>query len=434
MALSYLRLGEVVNPDKNIICTFYVDSKLDLVEAAEAIAGESSIGTWTHVTSMTADLFKRLAPSIFYVDKYTGIVKIAYPLELFEYGSIPQLLSSIAGNIFGVKMIDHLRLIDVKFPPKYVQAFEGPAFGISGVRDLVGIYNRPLLGTIVKPKVGLTSKQHAEVAYEAWMGGVDLVKDDENLTNQDFNPFEERVIETLRRKKEAEEKTGRKKIYAANITGTADEMLERAKFVKAHGGKFIMIDILTAGWSGVQFIRKQNLGLAIHGHRAMHAAFTKDPRHGISMLVIAKAARLVGVDQLHTGTVIGKMEGKKEAVEGIDRTMRSEWFGLKRTFPIASGGLYPGLVPELIRLLGHDLIINLGGGIHGHPDGTYAGAKAAYDALMIGVEGKKILDVLAKEKDKHPELAKAVEKWGVYKNGQNTSVYTYGMDLINATN
>ena len=432
MALSYLRLGETVNPEKNIICTFYVESKLDLLEAAESIAGESSIGTWTHVNAMTSDIFKRLAPSIFYVDKYTGIVKIAYPTALFEKDSIPQLMSSIAGNIFGVKMIDNLRLIDITFPKSYVQSFPGPAFGIQGVRDLVDIHNRPLLGTIIKPKVGLDPKQHAEVAYQAWMGGVDLVKDDENLTNQEFNPFEERVIETLKRKKEAEAKTGKRKVYAANITAEADVMLERAKFVKAHGGNFIMIDVLTAGWSGVQYIRKQNLGLAIHGHRAMHAAFTKNPKHGISMLVIAKASRLVGVDQLHTGTVIGKMEGKKDAVIGIDKSMRSEWFGIKPTFPIASGGLYPGLVPELIRLLGKDLIINLGGGIHGHPDGTYAGAKAAFDALMIGTEGKRIMDVLAKEKDKYPELAKAVEKWGVYKSGQNTSVYTYGMDLINA--
>ena len=381
---------------------------------------------------MTSDIFNRLAPSIFYVDKYTGIIKIAYPVELFEKGSIPQLMSSVAGNIFGVKMIDNLRLLDIEFPRSYVQSFEGPAFGIPGVRKLVDVYNRPLLGTIIKPKVGLDPKQHAEVAYQAWTGGVDLVKDDENLTNQDFNPFEERVIETLKRKREAEEKTGKHKVYAINITAPADEMLERAKFVKAHGGNVVMIDILTVGWSGVQYIRSKNLGLIIHGHRAMHAAFTKNPKHGISMLVIAKAARLVGVDQLHTGTAIGKMEGQKEAVAGIDRTMRKEWYGLKSTFPIASGGLYPGLAPELIRLLGKDLIINMGGGIHGHPDGTFAGAKAALDSVMIGVEGKRILDVIANEKGKHPELEKAVEKWGVYKKGQNTSVYTYGMDIINS--
>jgi len=165
----------------------------------------------------------------------------------------------------------------------------------------------------------------------------------------------------------------------------------------------------------------------------MHAAFTKDSHHGISMLVIAKASRLAGVDELHTGTVIGKMDGKKEAVMGIDKTMRKNWYGMKTVFPVASGGLYPGLAPELIRLLGKDIIINMGGGIHGHPDGTIAGAKAGYDALMIGVKGERILDVLAKERGKYPELEKAVEKWGVYKSGQNTSVYTYGMDLINAT-
>ncbi len=418
---SYLRLGESPNPKKNIIATFYLETDEDLLEIAEAIAGESSIGTWTSLSTMTDEIFSKLAPKIYWAkhldiddnqETKEGIVKIAYPLELWEKGSIPQMLSAIAGNVFGMKAVKNLRLLDIDLPDRFTQSFEGPAYGIEGIREIIGIYDRPLIGTIVKPKCGLNTEQHAEVAYKAWLGGCDIVKDDENLTNQEFNPFEERVKKTLELKRKVEKETGRQKIYVINITATADDMLERAEFAKANGARCVMIDILTAGFSGVQFIRKQNLGMIMHGHRAMHAAFTNNPRHGISMLAVAKASRLAGIDQLHTGTVIGKMEGNKQSVTKINEVMRTPWKNIKTTFPIASGGLHPGHTFKLIQILGKDFIINYGGGIHGHPDGTLEGAKAAYQAVIASMEGKRLREAAKNSENK--ALAKALEKWGVY--------------------
>nr|VDS11129.1 RuBisCO long chain, Form III-c [uncultured bacterium] len=397
--LSYLHLGEKIDKAKNIIATFRVESNLPLEEAAGEIAAESSIGTWTKVGTLSEETFKKLGAKVFWAVKIVGeevssganagLVKIAYPLELFEMGNIPQLLSSVAGNIFSMKKIIDLRLEDLEFPEEYVKSFSGPAFGIDGVREITGIKDRPLIGSIIKPKMGLSAKEHAKVAYECFSGGVDLVKDDENLTDQKFNRFNSRVKETLELARKAEKEipsTRDKKICAFNTTAETNEMIKRAKFIKKSGGSCAMADIITLGFGAVQSLRNENLGLIIHGHRAMHSAFTRNPRHGISMLVIAKLARLAGVDQLHTGTVVGKMEGGEEDVLAINKFLLSDWHGLKPVLPIASGGLHPALVPELVRILGKDVIINFGGGIHGHPEGTLAGARAARQAVEAAMK------------------------------------------------
>jgi len=196
----------------------------------------------------------------------------------------------------------------------------------------------------------------------------------------------------------------------------------RAKYVKSKGGRVVMVDVVSMGWSAVQYLRQQNLGLILHGHRAGHSMFTKDPEQGMSMLVLAKLARLAGIDQLHTGTVVGKMEGTAHEVDTINDFLkedageidylREDWSGIKPVMPIASGGLHPALVEPLIKILGKDLIINFGGGIHGHPDGSSAGARAARDA----VEAASIGAPLKKYSKDRPELARALEYWEDVKN------------------
>lgn len=424
---SYLHLGKEIDKTKNIIATFRIESVLPLEEAAREIAAESSIGTWTEVGTMNGEIFESLAARVFEIKNLVqvrklegvdhegeirprmnvGMAKIAYPVELFECGNIPQLLSSVAGNIFSMKKINNLRLEDLEFPEVYVKTFKGPAYGIDGIRQISGVEDRPLIGSIIKPKMGLSAKEHAKVAYECFIGGADLVKDDENLTSQIFNDFEDRVKETMKLANRAEGETGLKKICAFNVTAPTEEMLKRAKFVRRKGGYCVMADIMTLGFGALQSLRNADLGLIIHGHRAMHAAVTRSPYHGISMMVMAKLARLAGVDQLHTGTVVGKMEGGQADVSAINDFLKGEWYGLKPVLPIASGGLYPGLVPELVKILGKDLIINFGGGIHGHPDGTLAGAKAARQAVDAVMQNISIEDY-----ERHnDELAKALEKW-----------------------
>lgn len=407
--MSYIDLN--YKPSENdLICRFFVEPEGNsaIEKACENIAAESSIGTWTELSTMESEIYERLGPHVFEIDTASGEVLIAYPSDLFEPGNIPEILSSIAGNIFGMKAVENLRLLDVEFPEKLARSFLGPRFGISGVREVLGVFDRPLVGTIIKPKLGLNSEKHAHVAYESWVGGCDIVKDDENLTNQDFNPFRERILKTLGMRDKAEEETGEKKIYMPNISAETEEMLERAEFVKENGGRYVMVDIVTVGFSALQTLRKENLGMVIHAHRAMHAAFTRNKKHGISMLVLAKLSRLIGVDQLHIGTAVGKMEGPREEVVEIKNAIVGDWYGLKNTFPVSSGGLHPGMIPALVEIMGEDVIIQAGGGVHGHSNGTKAGAMAMRQALNAAMQAIPLEEYA----EKNPELKAALDKWG----------------------
>jgi ribulose-bisphosphate carboxylase large chain len=391
--------------ETDVVCTFYVEPKgISLKEAAGGVAAESSVGTWTELTTEKAYV-RKLAAHVFSINGNT--MKIAYPMELFEFGNMPNILSSIAGNVFGLRTLRNLRLNDVEFPKEVVNSFRGPKYGIEGIRKLLKVYDRPLVGTIIKPKLGLKTTDHARVAYEAWIGGCDIVKDDENLSSQRFNPFEERVMKTLEKRDQAENETGEKKVYMINITAETSEMIRRAELVLKQGGEYVMVDILTCGFAALQSLRERSLDLVIHAHRAGHAAFTRNPKHGISMRVITKIARMVGVDQLHVGAVVGKMaETKKEVSENVE-ALKMKMGGLKVVLPVASGGLYPRLVPSLIDFFGKDFVIQAGGGIHGHSDGTVAGARAmrqAVDATLKGVS----LNEYAKT---HKELEAALQTW-----------------------
>lgn len=391
--------------ETDLTCSFYVEPEgISLQEAAGGVAAESSVGTWTELTT-EKPYVKRLAAHVYEIEG--NAIKIAYPIELFEPANMPNILSSVAGNVFGLKALKNLRLLDIHFPKALLGSFKGPAFGIAGIRNLLKIPTRPLVGTIIKPKLGLKTIDHAKVAYEAWSGGCDVVKDDENLSSQTFNPFEERLSQTLESRDKAQQETGERKVYMVNITAETNLMLKRAEAVVAQGGEYVMVDILTTGWSALQTLRDQNFKLVIHAHRAGHAAFTKNQQHGIAMRPIATVARVIGVDQLHVGTVVGKMsETKAEVLENID-ACKSSMGNLKPVLPVASGGIHPRLVPALLETFGNDVVIQAGGGIHGHPNGTVAGSKAmrqAVDAILKGMT----LEEYAKT---HSELKVALEHW-----------------------
>jgi ribulose-bisphosphate carboxylase large chain len=423
--VHYVNLDYKPNED-DLIAMYYVEKSSecrDLEQACEEIAKESSIGTWTEIATLSADIAEKLKPSAYYIDAENNIVKIAYTKELFEADNLPQILSAIAGNIFGMKVLDYLRLLDISFPKSIVSAYKGPKFGIEGIRKLTKIFNRPLLGTIVKPKVGLNEVEHANVCGQAWRGGLDLVKDDENLTSMSFNKFEKRIEETLKIRDRIENETGEKKIYMPNITAPLSTMKKRADFVIDNGGEYVMLDILTVGFSALQEIRDylDDKNVVIHAHRAMHAAITRNKKHGMTMLALAKLMRLIGMDQLHTGTVVGKMEGGQNEVIEINKTITEQkiegnnltsldqnWFNIKPTLPVASGGLSPLHIPELMNILGSNAVYQFGGGCHGHPDGTEAGARAIRQAISSVLEGTTLKEY-AKD---HHELARALEKWG----------------------
>ncbi|VVB56857.1 Ribulose bisphosphate carboxylase [uncultured archaeon] len=415
---GYIQPGFRPDPEDYLLAEFKVVPKAGrtLREAAEAVAAESSIGTWTSLSTMQHRVLSKLEARVYAMDKKTGLIRIAYPIELFEDDNSSQILSDIAGNIFGMKEVASIRLEDFDAPKKYLETFAGPAFGREGVRKIVGTATRgkrrPHLGTIVKPKVGLSPKEGAKVAYDSWAGGLDFVKDDENLTSHPFSRFEERLVRYLEAKDKAEEETGHKKIYAPNITAPADLMLKRAELVRSHGGNCMMIDVVTAGLSSVQFMRHQNMGLFIHAHRAMYAAYARNKAHGMSMRVLAKLCRLCGTDQLHIGAMLGKMEGAVADVMQIHNDINydgknNHWKNIKPVFSVCSGGLSPLQIPGLYKIIGDEAVYQCGGGVHGHPSGTRAGAIAMVQSLQAAQNGVS-LESYAKF---HPQLAQALAKW-----------------------
>ncbi len=409
---QYVDLNFKPDEQKHLIATFKVIAHKNnsLNSVAQAISAESSIGTWTKIATMQARVLQKLQAKAFYINKKSGIIKIAYPIDLFEDGNVAQILSAIAGNIFGMKELDALRLEDFQIPNNYANTFEGPKYGVEGIRKMIGTQKsrRPHVGTIVKPKVGLSPCESAKVAFDSWSGGLDLVKDDENLTSHSFSKFETRIAKMLEAKDKVQSQSGAKKIYCPNITGPTHLMLKRAELAEDLGSNSVMIDILTAGFSSVQFIRHQNFKMFIHAHRAMHGAITRLKNHGVSMLVLAKFARMSGCDQLHIGAVFGKMEGAKSEVLQIHGAINSKMANLKPVFSVASGGLCPLQVPDVIRAFGNDVVIQGGGGVHGHPNGTYEGAKAMCEAVDASM--KKIsVEEYAKT---HISLHNAIQKWG----------------------
>ena len=391
--------------ETDLICSFFVEPDgISLKEAAGGVAAESSVGTWTELTTVTPYV-ERLAARVFSIEG--NVAKIAYPIELFEGGNMPNILSSVAGDVFGLRALRTLRLNHIQFPEKLLATFQGPPFRIKRIRKLLRVSGRPLVGTIIKPKLGLKTADHARVAYEAWAGGCDIVKDDENLSSQSFNPFEGRIVKTLESRDKAESETGERKVYMANITAETEIMLKRAEFVLEHGGEYVMVDILTCGFSALQTLRDQDFKLVIHAHRAGHAAFTKNPKHGIAMRPIVKVARIIGIDQLHVGTVVGKMfETKQEVLENVE-SCKMPMGGFKPVLPVASGGLHPRLVPALMQTFGNDFVIQAGGGIHGHKNGTCAGARAMRQAVDATLNGK----TLDEYGETHEELKAALIMW-----------------------
>ena len=406
--------------DLKVLFYFEPAEGISAKEAIGRIASESSTGTWTTLFKMPPRM-KGLMATAYKIEG--NFVYVAYPIELWEKGNAPQLLSGIAGNIFGMKALKNLRLVDVSLPEEYIKSFSGPNLGIQGLRKYFKVYDRPLTGAVPKPKVGFSAEEHAKIGFETWMGGFDLVKDDENLTSQSFNNFYKRVDLMTKMRDKAEKETGDIKDALLNITAETEEMKKRAKVLHDKGWKYAMIDVVTCGTASVQTLRDVlgDYGMAIHAHRAMHASFDRNPKHGISMQFLAKLMRLIGVDEIHTGTGVGKLVGSQEEIKAISSLLRDRnvkerkhlileqnWEKIKPAFPVSSGGLHPGLVPDELKIYGKDFVLLVSGGIHGHPKGTRAGAKATMQALEASK--KKIsLEEYAKT---NVELRQALEKWG----------------------
>ena len=262
-------------------------------DVAGAVAAESSTGTWTSLyTWYSEERVDELSAKAYdFVGMGDGswIVRIAYPVELFEDHNLPGLLASIAGNVFGMRRVARLRLEDLYLPKKFLRSFKGPSRGKKGVKKIFSVTDRPIVGTVPKPKVGYSADEVEKLSYELLSGGMDYIKDDENLTSPDYCTFEKRAERIMRTIEKVERETGERKSWFANITSDIREMERRLKLVADYGNQHVMVDVVITGWGALEYIRDlaADHGLAIHGHRAMHAAFTRNPHHGISMFVLA---------------------------------------------------------------------------------------------------------------------------------------------------
>ena len=418
--------------DTDIIALFRISPQdgVDPIEAAAAVAGESSTATWTVVWTDRLTASEKYRAKAYRVDPVPNsddqyFAYIAYDLDLFEPGSIANLTASIIGNVFGFKPLKALRLEDMRLPVAYVKTFDGPATGIVVERERLDKFGRPLLGATVKPKLGLSGRNYGRVVYEALKGGLDFTKDDENINSQPFMHWRDRFLYCMEAVNKAEAATGELKGTYLNVTaGTMEEMYKRAEFAKELGSCIIMID-LVIGYTAIQSMAKwaRDNDMILHLHRAGHGTYTRQKTHGISFRVIAKWMRLAGVDHLHGGTVVGKLEGDPAMTRGWYDYMREEynptnyengvffdqdWASLNKVLPVASGGIHAGQMHQLIQHLGEDVVLQFGGGTIGHPDGIEAGAVANRVALECMIQARNEGRDYVNE---GPEILNAAAKW-----------------------
>lgn len=410
-------------------------------DAAASVAAESSTGTWTKVydgKDSGIPKARELRAYAYDLDYKNHMFKVAYPIELFELDNVSGLLAGIVGNIAGMKMVSAMRVYDVRFPEKMVKKFLGPRFGVPGLRKLLKKPKGCLVATVPKPKIGRSDIEQAKLArvlFTSGSGTYDGIKDDENLTSLSFNDFNKRAKLVLSELKKAEKETGNKKFYLCNTThSNLDVMLARAKTIKENGGIYMMMDVVTTGFAAVDTIRRKNPGLAIHAHRAMHGFLTRDNSPGVhgegvlygfsvSMIFLAKLFRLLGVDSLHGGSPLAKMEdyGEAKYIQQVLQekdlaphekipTLGQKWYHIKPVWMTASGGLHPGDFEAVLNELGEDIIIQCGGGLLGHPDGVEAGVIAIEEARWAYENKIKLKDFVKANPDS--PLAKAVGLWG----------------------
>jgi ribulose-bisphosphate carboxylase large chain len=406
--MKYVADKEDIDPESFIIADYVYSGRENWIKLGAKIAAEQSTGTWVEVAG-ERDIVERHGARVFDGDfnGRQGKLRIAFPVEnLNPRDGIPMLLSTIAGNLFGMKVVEKIRLEDVHIPNSYMKAFNGPKYGIEGLRKIIGSEGRPHIGTIIKPDVGLPPDVFAEYCYEAAIGGVDFIKDDELLGDPAHSPRFERLNRVMEALDRVREETGRTVLYALNITTRMSKIVEVAEKAKEEGANCVMINAVTLGLSSIRAV-SETVDIPIHVHRDMHAAFTRDKSHGISMLVLAKLIRLVGGDQLHTGAV-GKMQGNVKEIQEINHFLRSEWYGLKTTMPVASGGIHPSLVPANLDAFGIDIVLQAGGGIMAHPMGIRAGARAMVQAMEASLKGISLREY-AKN---HEELKVALNTFG----------------------
>jgi ribulose-bisphosphate carboxylase large chain len=423
-----------LTPDdmERISATYRIETPMALEKAAATLAGEQSSGTFVEVPGETEELKQRFAAR---VEKITPLETVSEPslpgcrsgIGKFQRAEVvvswsvenmghnlPTLVSTIQGNLYELSQFSGLKLLDVEMPASFAEQFRGPQFGISGCRELTGVRNRPLIGTIIKPSIGLSPQQTAALVKTLAEAGIDFIKDDELMANPPHSPFDDRVDAVMRVINAHAQSTGKKVMYAFNISDELDAMLRHYDRVVSSGGACAMVSLNSVGLTGVKKVCDAG-ALAIHGHRNGWGMLNRHPALGVEFSAYQKIWRLAGVDQIHVNGIANKFwESDDSVVRSIESCLRPLFGKLERekTFsvlPVVSSGQWGGQAPETYRRTRTiDLLYMAGGGIMAHPDGPAAGVRSLQKWWEAAVEGLTMEQAAAK----YPELKKSVEKFG----------------------
>ena len=427
--LSMLALSEQIQDEgRYVIATYYLETGVDsdIVNKISAIAVEQTTGTWVPVPEETPEMREKHVAKVVGIYEVPGhefevpyeldsrhfVFQLAYPAVNFG-PQIPMLLSTVIGNI---SMSGKLKLLDLQFPKSYLESFQGPKFGTKGIRELLGIPERPLLNNMIKPCTGYTPEVGVKLFSQAIRGGVDIVKDDELIADPPFCPREERIKLYMAEAKRYYEETGNKVLFTVNITDRADLVQDNAKRAIDAGANALMINYLTVGISALQGLAEDpEINVPILAHLDFAGTMYESPYSGMSSyLILGKLARMAGADIVVYPSPFGKFPFLRERYLQIAHHLLGDWLHLKPVFPMPGGGVMPAVVPAIINDLGKDCILGAGGAIHGHPMGPIAGGKAMRQAIDAALQGIPLREY-AKQ---HPELQSAVDAWGLLDDDQ----------------
>ena len=406
---------------------YRIESPMPLEQAAAVLAGEQSSGTFVPVPGETDELKQRFGARVESMtptgtsaipmlagardpvqnrkkEYNRGEIVISWSFENTD-ANLPVLLSTVAGGTFDLNVFSGIKLLDLDIPEEFNQKYPGPQFGIEGTRKLTGVYDRPLIGSIIKPCIGLRPEETAERVQALVKAGIDFIKDDELLGDHPQSPFEKRVKNVMTIINRHADATGKKVMYAFNLSGDMDDMLRRHDMVLKHGGTCVMANILSVGLAGLAKLRS-HAQLPIHGHRCGFGALNRCDYLGFEFSAYLKIWRVVGIDQVHTNGLRNKFYESDESVLRSIQACQTRMPDGRRVLPVLGSGAWAGLAPLTFKAVGNvDLLFLCGGGILGHPDGLTAGVKSVqqgWEAAMQGIDPH----TYAKSR---PELRKAME-------------------------
>jgi ribulose-bisphosphate carboxylase large chain len=421
-----------VNQDR-VIATYWIETPYSIEHAAEVMAGEQSTGTFTAVPGETEQLKELYGARVIGIQAYgavyqpslpgakpprdhdglyhQGEVKLSFPAHNFG-SSIPNLLAAVAGNLFELKQISGLRLMDLTFPESFVNRYPGPKYGIAGTRKLAGVFDRPLIGTIIKPSIGLPLDQLGLLVRELAMSGLDFIKDDELNADPSFAPLEHRIPRVMMEIERAAEHTGSKVMYAFNITGDHEQLKRNHELVLKAGGTCVMVSINSVGFAGLAYLNEFS-ELPIHGHRNQWGMYTRCPALGMDFKAYQKLCRLAGADHLHVNGLNSKFyESNASVIASVQSVMSPLMSGGYSCMPVLSSGQWAGTAIDTYQAVNTIDVIHLaGGGILAHPDGASAGAtsmRQGWEAAVLGID-------LYEYARNHMELQRAIDTFSDFK-------------------